>query len=66
MPLHSSLGNKSGVLNADTSFNDAKLFLYMVEGTIIQLLSSGGVDERERLLDYFLGLSDLGRFQIES
>ncbi|MCO4302704.1 TetR family transcriptional regulator, partial [Acinetobacter baumannii] len=23
-------------------------------------------DERERLLDYFLGLSDLGRFQIES
>ncbi|HFF4151033.1 TPA: TetR family transcriptional regulator, partial [Acinetobacter baumannii] len=25
-----------------------------------------GVDERERLLDYFLGLSDLGRFQIES
>ncbi|MFH3710059.1 TetR family transcriptional regulator, partial [Acinetobacter baumannii] len=46
--------------------NDAKRFLYMVEGTIIQLLSSGGVDERERLLDYFLGLSDLGRFQIES
>ncbi|EQA4399929.1 TetR/AcrR family transcriptional regulator, partial [Acinetobacter baumannii] len=22
--------------------------------------------ERERLLDYFLGLSDLGRFKIES
>ncbi|MFX4787178.1 TetR/AcrR family transcriptional regulator [Acinetobacter baumannii] len=42
------------VLNADTSFNDAKLFLYMVEGTIIQLLSSGGVDERERLLNCFL------------
>ncbi|MFX4672865.1 hypothetical protein ABTB51_13880, partial [Acinetobacter baumannii] len=48
------------------SFTDAKLFLYMVEGIIIQLLSSGGVDERERLLDYFLGLSDLGRFKIES
>ncbi|MDP7965014.1 TetR family transcriptional regulator, partial [Acinetobacter baumannii] len=26
----------------------------------------GGVDERERLLDYFLGLSDLSRFKIES
>ncbi|HEE5439973.1 TPA: TetR family transcriptional regulator, partial [Acinetobacter baumannii] len=33
---------------------DAKLFLYMVEGTIIQLLSSGGVSEREKLLDCFL------------
>ncbi|HCV3150024.1 TetR/AcrR family transcriptional regulator [Acinetobacter baumannii] len=53
-------------LKSDASFTDAKLFLYMVEGTIIQLLSSGGVDERERLLDYFLGLSDLSRFKIES
>ncbi|MEI1704137.1 TetR/AcrR family transcriptional regulator, partial [Acinetobacter baumannii] len=53
-------------LKSDTSFTDAKLFLYMVEGTIIQLLSSGGVDERERLLNYFLGLSDLSRFKIES
>ncbi|MDC5407102.1 TetR/AcrR family transcriptional regulator [Acinetobacter baumannii] len=54
------------LLKPDVSFTDAKLFLYMVEGTIIQLLSSGGVDERERLLDYFLGLSDLSRFKIES
>ncbi|MDC5328513.1 TetR/AcrR family transcriptional regulator [Acinetobacter baumannii] len=41
-------------LKSDASFTDAKLFLYMVEGTIIQLLSSGGVDERERLLNCFL------------
>ncbi|MGQ0816657.1 TetR/AcrR family transcriptional regulator [Acinetobacter baumannii] len=54
------------IFKPDVSFTDAKLFLYMVEGTIIQLLSSGGVDERERLLDYFLGLSDLSRFKIES
>ncbi|OOD20798.1 TetR/AcrR family transcriptional regulator [Acinetobacter baumannii] len=54
------------IFKPDTSFTDAKLFLYMVEGTIIQLLSSGGVDERERLLNYFLGLSDLSRFKIES
>ncbi|MFX5531323.1 TetR/AcrR family transcriptional regulator [Acinetobacter baumannii] len=54
------------IFKPDTSFTDAKLFLYIVEGTIIQLLSSGGGgDERERLLDYFLGLSDLSRFKIE-
>ncbi|MDC5091327.1 TetR/AcrR family transcriptional regulator [Acinetobacter baumannii] len=54
------------IFKPDTSFTDAKLFLYIVEGIIIQLLSSGGGgDERERLLDYFLGLSDLSRFKIE-
>ncbi|HAV5948132.1 TPA: TetR family transcriptional regulator, partial [Acinetobacter baumannii] len=36
------------------SFTDAKLFLYMVEGTIIQLLSSGGVSERESVFECFL------------
>jgi len=34
-------------LKTDTTFQDAKLFLYMVEGTIIQLLSSDGADDRE-------------------
>ncbi|MCU4441535.1 TetR/AcrR family transcriptional regulator [Acinetobacter pittii] len=33
-------------LNADVSFTDAKLFLYMIEGIIIQRLSLGEVDER--------------------
>lgn len=33
---------------------DAKLFLYMIEGTIIQLLSSDGADDREKVLDCFL------------
>jgi len=42
------------VLNADASFNDAKLFVYMVEGTIIQLLSSDGAIERENMLERFL------------
>ncbi|MFI7964870.1 TetR family transcriptional regulator, partial [Acinetobacter baumannii] len=32
----------------------AKLFLYMVEGTIIQLLSSDGAIDREKMLDCFL------------
>ncbi|HEP1386083.1 TetR/AcrR family transcriptional regulator [Acinetobacter baumannii] len=42
------------VLNADASFTDAKLFVYMVEGTIIQLLSSDGAIEQEKMLDCFL------------
>ncbi|MGR2824917.1 TetR/AcrR family transcriptional regulator [Acinetobacter sp. 1124_18A] len=33
-------------LNADVSFTDAKLFLYMIEGTVIQHLSLSAVDER--------------------
>jgi len=34
-------------LKADATFQDAKLFLYMIEGAIIQHLSSDGVDDRE-------------------
>ncbi|WP_279722160.1 TetR/AcrR family transcriptional regulator [Acinetobacter baumannii] len=64
--LKNEIYSQLRLLKPDASFTDAKLFLYIVEGTIIQLLSSGGVDERERLLDYFLGLSDLSRSKIES
>ncbi|MDH2466512.1 TetR/AcrR family transcriptional regulator [Acinetobacter baumannii] len=64
--LKNEIYSQLRTLKPDASFTDAKLFLYMVEGTIIQLLSSGRVDERERLLDYFLGLSDLSRSKIES
>ncbi|MGC9659930.1 TetR family transcriptional regulator [Acinetobacter pittii] len=41
-------------LKRDATFQDAKLFLYMIEGAIIQLLSSEQKDERERVLDCFL------------
>ncbi|MFV5547932.1 TetR/AcrR family transcriptional regulator [Acinetobacter oleivorans] len=41
-------------LKTDATFQDAKLFLYMIEGTIFQLLSSDGVDEREKVLNCFL------------
>ncbi|WP_447506437.1 TetR/AcrR family transcriptional regulator [Acinetobacter oleivorans] len=41
-------------LKTDTTFQDAKLFLYMIEGTIIQLLSSDGIVDREKVLDCFL------------
>ncbi|WPP55732.1 TetR/AcrR family transcriptional regulator [Acinetobacter pittii] len=41
-------------LKKDASFQDAKLFLYMIEGTIIQLLSSAQVGDREMILECFL------------
>ncbi len=41
-------------LKNDATFQDAKLFLYMIEGTIIQLLSSDGAIDREKMLDCFL------------
>ncbi|CAI3106692.1 hypothetical protein MWMV18_MWMV18_00421 [Acinetobacter calcoaceticus] len=41
-------------LKTDASFQDAKLFLYMIEGAIIQLLSSDGAIDREKVLDFFL------------
>ncbi|MHC3125770.1 TetR/AcrR family transcriptional regulator [Acinetobacter sp. GN11] len=39
-------------LNPDVCFTDAKLFLYLIEGTVIQLLSSDEVDER--MVEVFL------------
>ena len=41
-------------LKNDATFQDAKLFLYMIEGAIIQLLSADATDEPERVLDCFL------------
>ncbi|MBJ9720675.1 TetR/AcrR family transcriptional regulator [Acinetobacter calcoaceticus] len=42
------------LLKTNASFQDAKLFVYMIEGAIIQLLDSNKPDERERMLDCFL------------
>ncbi len=45
-------------LNSDASFANAKLFLYMIEGAIIQRLSLSEVDER--VLEVFLrGMSTI-------
>jgi len=41
-------------LKNDATFQDAKLFLYMIEGEIIQLLCSDGAIEGEKVLDCFL------------
>ncbi|TEU29002.1 TetR/AcrR family transcriptional regulator [Acinetobacter seifertii] len=42
------------LVKTDVSFTDAKLFLYMIEGGIIQLLGSDGADDKEQMLEYFL------------
>nr|WP_312823689.1 TetR/AcrR family transcriptional regulator [Acinetobacter oleivorans] len=41
-------------LKNDATFQDAQLFLYMIEGAIIQLLSSEQTVEREKVLECFL------------
>ncbi|MEK5764865.1 TetR family transcriptional regulator, partial [Acinetobacter junii] len=41
-------------LKTDATFQDAKLFLYMIEGAIIQLLSSDKTTQKEKMLEYFL------------
>ncbi|WP_375038725.1 TetR/AcrR family transcriptional regulator [Acinetobacter sp. RW6] len=41
-------------LKTDATFQDAKLFLYMIEGAIIQHLSSDGAVDREKVLECFL------------
>ncbi len=41
-------------LKTDATFQDAKLFLYMIEGAIIQLLSSDVAIEQESVVDCFL------------
>ncbi len=41
-------------LKTDATFQDAKLFLYMIEGAIIQLLSSDVAIDWEKMLDCFL------------
>ncbi|ARG17517.1 TetR family transcriptional regulator [Acinetobacter nosocomialis] len=42
------------IVNTDASFHDAKLFLYMIEGAIIQLLSSDNSDVREGRIERVL------------
>jgi len=46
-------------IKTDATFQDAKLFLYMIEGAIIQLLSLDGAIDREKVLDCFF--CSLGR-----
>lgn len=50
--LNNEIYSQLRALNTDVSFTDAKLFLYLIEGVIIQRLSLGDIDER--VLEVFL------------
>jgi AcrR family transcriptional regulator len=41
--------------NTEASKEDAHMFLFVVDGAMVQLLSENSVDDREVLLEYFLG-----------
>ncbi|MCG9515112.1 TetR/AcrR family transcriptional regulator [Acinetobacter pittii] len=40
-------------LKSTASVQDAYMFLFMIDGAMVQLLGKNGVDDRARLLDYF-------------
>lgn len=40
-------------LKSTASIQDAYMFLFMIDGAMVQLLGENGVDESARLLDYF-------------
>ncbi|USP42371.1 TetR/AcrR family transcriptional regulator [Acinetobacter sp. XS-4] len=40
--------------NENATKPDAHMFLFVIDGAIVQLLDSNSVDDRERLLNYFL------------
>ncbi|WP_144732227.1 TetR/AcrR family transcriptional regulator [Acinetobacter oleivorans] len=52
--LINELYSQLRLLKIEASFNDAKILLYMIEGAIIQLLSSDKTGEREMILECFL------------
>ncbi|MEI1687183.1 TetR/AcrR family transcriptional regulator [Acinetobacter baumannii] len=52
--LKNEIYSQLRIFKPDASFNDAKLFLYMVEGAIIQCLDKNDAHEGNKALDYFL------------
>lgn len=41
-------------LKSTASVQDAYIFLFMIDGAMVQLVGENQIDERERLLNYFL------------
>ena len=40
-------------IKATATLEDAYMFLFVIDGTMVQLLSKDRIDERDKLLDYF-------------
>jgi len=45
-------------LKATASMEDAHLFLFVIDGAMVQLLGENQLDDRDRLLNYFLAMID--------
>ncbi|NUF32726.1 TetR family transcriptional regulator, partial [Acinetobacter oleivorans] len=41
-------------LKATASMEDAHMFLFVIDGAMVQLVGQNQIDERDKLLDYFL------------
>ncbi|MCY1181242.1 hypothetical protein D9M73_217360 [compost metagenome] len=41
-------------VKSTASMKDAHMFLFVIDGAMVQLLSKNSVDERDKLLNYFL------------
>ncbi|EXF19027.1 putative transcriptional regulator [Acinetobacter baumannii 1417041] len=41
-------------IKATATLEDAYMFLFVIDGAMVQLLSKDRIDERDKLLDYFL------------
>ena len=56
MWLTNEIYSQLRMLKAYTSYDEAKLFLQMIEGAIIQRLSHNDVDERDKQFQYFIAM----------
>ncbi|KCX61016.1 bacterial regulatory domain protein [Acinetobacter pittii] len=41
-------------LKSTASLQDAYMFLFVIDGAMVQLLSANKIDERDKLLEYFM------------
>ena len=56
MWLTNEIYSQLRMLKAYTSYDEAKLFLQMIEGAIIQRQSHNDVDERDKQFQYFIAM----------
>lgn len=56
MWLTNEIYSQLKMLKAYTSYDEAKLFLQMIEGAIVQRQSHNDVDERDKQFEYFIAM----------
>ena len=56
MLLNNEIYSQLRMLKVYTSDDEAKLFLQMIEGAIVQRQSHNDVDERDKQFEYFIAM----------